>query len=88
MVNWWPGEGSGRDIVGDNDGTLFNVTYTNGEVRQAFAFNGTDSYVLVPSSANLSPTGSVSVQSGVLNLTHSNTYSGSFANCRPPWRAG
>ncbi|MCX6924019.1 MAG: protein kinase, partial [Verrucomicrobia bacterium] len=65
LVSWWPGEGSGRDVVGNNDGTLFNVTYTNGEVGQAFVFNGTDSYVLVPSSANLNPTGSFSIEAWV-----------------------
>ena len=40
IVGWWPGEGNANDIIGTNNGTLIgNVTYTNGEVGQAFSFN-------------------------------------------------
>ena len=41
LVAWWPGEGDALDLVGGNDGTLGGgVTFTNGEVGQAFSFGG------------------------------------------------
>ena len=41
LVAWWPGEGDALDLVGGNDGTLGGgVTFTNGEVGEAFSFGG------------------------------------------------
>ncbi|HTY87434.1 MAG TPA: immunoglobulin domain-containing protein, partial [Candidatus Acidoferrum sp.] len=43
LVSWWPAEGNANDIIGGNNGTLLNgVTFTNGEVGLAFAFQGGD----------------------------------------------
>ena len=43
IVSWWPGDGNAHDIAGSNDGTLVNgVTFAQGEVGQAFAFNSTN----------------------------------------------
>ena len=54
MVAWWPGEGNANDIVGNNNGTAVGgVTYTNGEVGQAFQFGGTNSYIQIPASDSL-----------------------------------
>jgi predicted Ser/Thr protein kinase len=54
LVGWWPGERSGVDIAGANDGTLFGgVTFTPGEVGEAFQFNGTLAGIHIPASASL-----------------------------------
>jgi hypothetical protein len=54
MVSWWDGEGSGRDIRGDNSGTLVgSPTFPSAEVGQAFGLNGTSQYVSVPDAPSL-----------------------------------
>ena len=53
LVAWWPAEGNANDIIGGNNGIATAITYTNGEVGQAFVFDGTSGYVLVPGSSNL-----------------------------------
>ncbi len=46
MVSWWPGDGSGEDIVGGNDGTLLNgTTFALGKVDEALSFDGVDDFV-------------------------------------------
>jgi len=46
LISWWPGNGNANDIVGIHNGTLENgVTFAQGEVGQAFSFNGVNSYV-------------------------------------------
>lgn len=42
MVSWWPGDGNAADLIGTNDGTLQGgVTFVEGQVGQAFQFDGT-----------------------------------------------
>ncbi len=54
IVGWWPGQGNGLDVVGTNNGTLVGaVGYTNGEVGQAFVFNGNQELVSVGNSPAL-----------------------------------
>jgi hypothetical protein len=54
LVSWWPGEGNGGDIVGSNPGTVSGgVSYSAGEVGQAFNFNGTSGTIVVPASSSL-----------------------------------
>jgi hypothetical protein len=49
LIAWWPGDGNALDIVGGNNGTLMGgVTFTNGEVGQAFSFVGANEAVLIP----------------------------------------
>ena len=63
LVAWWPGEGNANDIVGTNNGTLQGgTTFTNGEVGQAFNFDGVANYVSVPNSPSLNPTNAISVE--------------------------
>ena len=58
LVSWWPGEGNANDIVGGNNGVpTGGITYTNGEVDQAFVFNGSTSYIRVPASPSLNNIG-------------------------------
>jgi len=53
VVSWWSGEASAVDQIGTNNGTLVGgVTFTNGEVGQAFWFNGGD-YVSIPDAPSL-----------------------------------
>src|SRR5437879_12645553 len=56
LVSWWPGEGTGNDIAGNNPGILQNgIGFAAGEVGQAFNLNGANSYVQVADSASLRP---------------------------------
>jgi Concanavalin A-like lectin/glucanases superfamily/Immunoglobulin I-set domain/NHL repeat len=66
LVSWWAGEGNAADNFGLNNGTLVGgVTFTNGEVGQAFSLNGSSQYVDVPNSASLNPTASVTLEAWV-----------------------
>lgn len=48
---WWPGEGNANDIHGTNDGVLVNgTTFAVGAAGEAFSFDGTNDYVVVPDS--------------------------------------
>ena len=41
LVSWWSGNGSGADVMGQNNATLYNgTTFAAGEVGQAFSFDG------------------------------------------------
>jgi subtilisin-like proprotein convertase family protein len=55
IVGWWRGENNYTDSsgYGNDPSARQNVTFTNGEVGQAFDFNGTNSEIEVPASANL-----------------------------------
>jgi hypothetical protein len=53
IISMWRGEGNANDSIDGNNGTPSNITYTGGEVGQAFDFNGSSSQVMVPASGNL-----------------------------------
>jgi concanavalin A-like lectin/glucanase superfamily protein len=54
LVSYWPAEGSAKDSVGSNDGTLLNgASFAPGISGQAFSLDGKDDYVLVPNSPSL-----------------------------------
>jgi hypothetical protein len=55
IVGWWPGEGNGNDVVGNNNAILESgVTFAPGEVGQAFQLlNFTNGWAHVPASSNL-----------------------------------
>ena len=55
MVSWWRGEDSNaNDCIGTNNGIVSSeLTYTNGEVGQAFSMTGTNSFFHVPASPGL-----------------------------------
>ena len=54
LVSWWRAESNALDSVGTNNGfPTGGITYTNGEVGQAFVLNGSTSYVPVPASPSL-----------------------------------
>src|SRR5205814_335855 len=45
LVSWWKGDGNANDATGPDNGTPTGVSFTDGEVGQAFNFNGTDSQI-------------------------------------------
>ena len=55
IAGWWRGESNSVavDSAYGNNGTLQNITFTNGEVGQAFVFNGTSSIIQVPANADI-----------------------------------
>jgi len=54
LVSWWQANDNGNDIISGNDGILENwIGFASGEVGDAFNFNGSDNYVLVPPSPSL-----------------------------------
>ncbi len=54
IVAWWPGQGNANDIIGTNNGTFVGaVGYTNGEVGEAFVFDGNEQLVSVGNSSAL-----------------------------------
>jgi hypothetical protein len=66
LVSWWKAENDAMDLINGHNGTLQNgVTFTPGEVGQGFGFNGTDSYVNIPSSAALKPTGAFAFEAWI-----------------------
>ncbi|PYI89371.1 MAG: hypothetical protein DME26_01420, partial [Verrucomicrobia bacterium] len=55
-VAWWPGEGSGADIQGNNNATLNNISFVSGKggVGQAFKFGAAqNSNINVPASPGI-----------------------------------
>jgi hypothetical protein len=55
LVSWWPGDGNYNDIIGrNNDNPIDAVSFSGGEVGEAFNFGGTG-YVDVPSTQALQP---------------------------------
>jgi hypothetical protein len=54
LVSWWPGEGNANDIISTNHGIMeAGLTFTAGEVNQAFKFNGTSASLRMPASPSL-----------------------------------
>src|ERR1017187_4893411 len=54
IVSWLPGEGKANDIIGTNNGGVNgSLSYTNGLVGEAFVFDDSTSYILVPASPSL-----------------------------------
>ncbi len=76
LVALWSGEGNGKDSVGGNNGELHGgVNFKSGKVGQAFAFDGINAYVEVPSSRAITPVGTFTVTAWV-NYLHMSQPSG------------
>ena len=66
LVSWWAGQSNANDSFGTNNGTLVGaVTYTNGEVGQAFSFNGSTADVDVPDSLSLKLTNQITIEAWI-----------------------
>ncbi len=73
LVSWWRGEGNASDSAGSNNGVLNGtVSFTPGQVGQAFSFNG-NGYVEVPNSTTLEP-GNVTAEAWVRHNGSPGTY--------------
>ena len=84
MVAWWPGEGNGNDIRGENNGSLQGgATFGVGEVGQAFSFNGNSQFVSVPDSPSLNPTNQITIDSWVFPTADVSTNSAWFIDKAP-----
>jgi hypothetical protein len=56
LVSWWPGDGNALDYAGNNNSTAVGgISFPQGEVEQAFGFDGTSGLIQVPSAADLDP---------------------------------
>ena len=53
LVALWSGEGNGEDTVGGNTAILNDITFTDGQVGQAFCFNGSSSSIRIPAAPAL-----------------------------------
>ena len=56
--NWWAGNGNANDLLSRDDKGVLNgsVTFAQGQVGQAFAFNGSNGYVALPGNVFPVPT--------------------------------
>jgi hypothetical protein len=70
LVSWWPAEGNANDVFGTNNGTLVGgVGFTNGEVGEAFSFDGATGSVVVPDSASLRLTNGLTIEAWINTRT-------------------
>jgi Concanavalin A-like lectin/glucanases superfamily/Immunoglobulin domain/Cohesin domain len=54
LVGWWPLEGDGQDVIGDNHGSLVgSPVFAPGKVGEGMIFDGVDDEVNMPASASL-----------------------------------
>ncbi len=54
LVSWWAAEGNADDTMGLNNGTAVgSLGYASGEVGQAFVFDDSTSYIILPASPSL-----------------------------------
>jgi hypothetical protein len=65
LAAWWRATGNAADTAGTNMGVIHGATFDAGRVGQAFRFNGTNSYVIIPSSPELSPAGAFTIEGWV-----------------------
>jgi hypothetical protein len=74
LVAWWPGQNNALDVAGTNNGTLVGgVSYSAGEVGEAFKFGGVNGYVSVPSSPALNLTNAFTIEAWI-KLNNLNTH--------------
>jgi hypothetical protein len=62
LVSWWTGNNTAADAMGLNDATPTGVTYTAGEVGQAFSFDGTDDRAQIVDNSTLQFTTSMTIE--------------------------
>jgi hypothetical protein len=61
-VSWWTANSTANDALGLNNATLSNVTYTTGEVGQAFNFNGRNGWASLGDPSSLAFTASMTIE--------------------------
>ncbi len=67
MVAWWPGDGSGEDLIGQNYGILMNgAAFGTGKVGSAFNLDGVNDYLNITSVDNsLRPTSAITLDAWI-----------------------
>jgi hypothetical protein len=67
LVHEWNGEGNANDSAGSSNGTLTGsgVSYAPGVIGQAFQFSGAGGYVSLPTSADITGTGPLSISAWI-----------------------
>ena len=77
VVAWWKAEGDANDFVATNHGTMIGgVNFAPDSVGQSFEFNGADSYINIPSSDALKPSGPFTVEAWIKFSGTPGQYSG------------
>jgi hypothetical protein len=67
IVAWWPGNGNANDVIGGDNGTLFNSAgYASGEVGQAFSFTTATDYMSAPNASALNQPNALTLECWVL----------------------
>src|SRR5579864_213508 len=61
-VSWWTANNTANDALGLNNATLTNVTYSPGEVGQAFNFNGSNGWAALGDPSSLAFTASMTIE--------------------------
>jgi hypothetical protein len=62
IVSWWTANTTAADAMGLNNATLSNVTYSAGEVGQAFSFNGLNGWAALGDPSSLAFTASFTIE--------------------------
>jgi WD40 repeat protein len=62
LVSGWTANNTANDVMGLNNAALTNVTYTGGEVGQAFNFNGANGWAALGDPSSLAFTASFSIE--------------------------
>jgi hypothetical protein len=62
VVSWWTANSTAADAMGLNNATLYNVTYSTGEVGKAFNFNGTNGWAALGDPSSLAFTASMTIE--------------------------
>jgi hypothetical protein len=66
LMGWWQAEGNANNTVDGNSGVLMNgAVFATGKVGQAFAFDGTSSYVRIADSPNLRFTNALTIEAWI-----------------------
>ena len=83
LVSWWRGDGNALDSADNNNGVALNgASYAPGAFGNAFAFDGLNDHVRVPTAANLNITGPITLGAWVNRRT-----TGTFDEIISKWDA-
>lgn len=80
LVAWYPGDGNGNDISGNNNhGTLQNgATFAAGKAGQAFSLDGMDDLISAPGNGSLNLTGNQVTIEAWIKLENNSTTAQNF----------
>src|SRR5207245_492855 len=66
IVDWWPGDGNTKDIVGGDNARLFGgAGFAQGEVGPAFLLDGATGLVRAPDAASLDITNQITIEAWI-----------------------